>query len=137
VISDPLCDRSRLGWIQLELLLVACLAKHLARQMSDLGYLSWSGRLELCRLAPLHRWSQRQEEPINQSVTGLSNGWRAGRGIVEEKLLVDRYEKRLDISRRDKGATLRYSSLRRRSTELRCLANLARRFALSLGVRMR
>jgi hypothetical protein len=75
----------------------------------------------------------------NRSIEALreSSGWSAGRRIVEEELLVDRYEEWLDVSRRDKGTTLCYRSRCRRSAELRRLANLAGRFVLSLGVRMR
>jgi hypothetical protein len=56
---------------------------------------------------------------------------------VEEKLLVDRYEKRMDVPNRVKGTAQRYGSRCRRSAEVRRLANLARRFALSFGVRVR
>jgi hypothetical protein len=56
---------------------------------------------------------------------------------VEEKLLVDRYEKRMDVPNRVKGTAQRYGSRCRRSAEVRRLANLARRFVLSVGVGVR
>jgi hypothetical protein len=56
---------------------------------------------------------------------------------VGEKFLMNRYHKRLDVAGRDQGTGQRYGSCFWCSAQVRRLANLARRFVLSVGVRVR
>ena len=88
-------------------------------------------------VAPLHLWSQRKEKPISRGVTGLRSGWSAGRRIVEEKLFVNRYEDRLNVSRCKKRTNQRCGFRCRCRAQVCRLANLASRLVLSLGVGMR
>jgi hypothetical protein len=53
---------------------------------------------------------------------------------VEEKLLLNRYDKRLNVFRRDERTNQRRGSCGRCRADMRGLANLAGRFILSLGM---
>jgi hypothetical protein len=55
---------------------------------------------------------------------------------VEEKLLVNGYDERLNVSCRKKRIYMRCNTRRRRRSQMRRLAKLARGFILSVGMRV-
>jgi hypothetical protein len=95
------------------------------------GMAAWNMAVERRKLM------ERRDSKANLSgVSGLRGRWGARRRIVEEELLVYRYNERLDVSCCEQRGNERGGSCGRSGTRVCRLANLAGSFVLSFSVRM-